>query len=185
MNNKDVGILLNENNIKLRRLYFKQACSLIGIRVIYRAPMENKVWDGSGELDGSFYPPEIVNCLFTEHVNQKTMKKLGWVAELQENSSIIEVPYDLKNLQIGALFIIPSGIDNAKGRVFKIISMENIGVYPTSILCEIAPVYENIFDRGQLQHTDNDINLLLDTDTDNNGSDFMLLKDDEREDKLL
>ena len=128
MNNKDVGILLNENNIKLRRLYFKQACSLIGIRVIYRAPMENKVWDGSGELDGSFYPPEIVNCLFTEHVNQKTMKKLGWVAELQENSSIIEVPYDLKNLQIGALFIIPSGIDNAKGRVFKVISMENIGV---------------------------------------------------------
>lgn len=185
MDNKDVGILLNANNIKLARIHFKQVCKLIGIRVIYRAPMENKVWDGYGELDGSFYPPEIVNCLFTEHVNQKTMKKLGWVAELQENSSIIEVPYDLKNLQIGALFIVPSGLDNKQGRVFKVINMETIAVYPASVMCEIAPVYENIFDRGQLQHTDNDMNLLLDAKNDNNGSDFMLLKEDDREDKLL
>lgn len=175
MDKNDVGVLLNQNNIKLTRLYFKQTCKLIGIRVIYRAPMENKTWDGFGELDGSFYPPEVVGCLFTEHPNQKTVKKMGWVAELQENSSIIEVPYDLKNLQIGALFIVPSGLDDARGRVFKVISLESIGVYPASILCEIAPVYENIFDRSQIQHEDNDTNLLLDTSQDNNGSDFLLL----------
>ena len=81
MDKKDVGVLLNGNNIKLNRLYFKQTCKLIGIQVIYRAPMENKTWDGFGELDGSFYPPELVGCLFTEHPNQKTMKKMGWVAE--------------------------------------------------------------------------------------------------------
>lgn len=184
MDKKDVGVLLNGNNIKLNRLYFKQTCKLIGIQVIYRAPMENKTWDGFGELDGSFYPPELVGCLFTEHPNQKTMKKMGWVAELQENSSIIEVPYDLKNLQIGALFIVPSGLDHAKGRVFKVIGMESIGVYPASILCEIAPVYENTFDRAQIQHKDNDMNLLLETPQDNNGSDFMLLNDN-KEDKLL
>ena len=184
MDKKDGGVLLNGNNIKLNRLYFKQTCKLIGIQVIYRAPMENKTWDGFGELDGSFYPPELIGCLFTEHPNQKTMKKMGWVAELQENSSIIEVPYDLKNLQIGALFIVPSGLDHAKGRVFKVIGMESIGVYPASILCEIAPVYENVFDRAQIQHTDNDMNLLLETPQDNNGSDFMLLNDN-KEDKLL
>lgn len=181
MDKKDVGVLLNKNNIKLNRLYFKKTCKLIGIQVIYRAPMKNKTWDGFGELDSCFYPPEVVGCLFTEHPNQKTMKKIGWVAELQENSSIIEVPYDLKNLQIGALFIVPSGLDDAKGRVFKVISMESIGVYPASILCEIAPVYENIFDRSQIQHEDNDMNLLLDTPQDNNGSDFMLLNDDKED----
>lgn len=90
------------------------------------------------------------------------MKKLGWVAELQENSSLIQVPYNLKNLQVGALFIIPSGLDNAKGRVFRVISMESIAVFPSSITCEIAPVYENNFDRGQLQHEDNTFNLLAD-----------------------
>lgn len=178
MDKKDVGILLNGNNIKLHRQYFKQTVKLMGINVIYRAPMENKTWDGSGELDGSFYPPEVVGCLFTEYPNQKTMKKLGWTAELQENSSIIEVPYDLRGLQIGALFIIPSGLDNAKGRVFKVISMENIAVYPATILCEIAPVYENVFDRNQMQHTDNNMNLLLETSTDNDGADFRYLKDD-------
>ena len=103
---------------------------------------------------------------------------------MQENSSIIEVPYDLPNLQIGALFIVPSGLDSANGRVFKVINMESIAVYPATILCEIAPVYQDAFDRGQFDHTDNDTNLLLNTDQDNNGSDFMLLKDDDREDKL-
>ena len=184
MDKKDVGVLLNENNIKLNRLYFKQTCKLIGIQVIYRAPMPSKTWDGYGELDGSFYPPEIVGCLFTEHPNQKTMKKLGWIAELQENSSIIEVPYDLKNLQIGALFILPGALDGAKGRVFKVISMETIGVYPASILCEIAPVYEDSFDRGKISHTDDDMNLLLNTPQDNNGSDFMFLQEDDREDNI-
>lgn len=184
MDKKDVGILLNGNNIKLHRQYFKQAVKLIGINVIYRAPMEDKHWDGFGELDGSFYPPMLVGCLFTDHPNQKTLKKIGWVAELQENSSIIEVPYDLPNLQIGALFIVPSGLDSANGRVFKVINMESIAVYPATILCEIAPVYQDAFDRGQFDHTDNDTNLLLDTKQDNNGSDFMLLKDDDREDRL-
>lgn len=177
MEQKDVGVLLNSNNIKLQRQYFKQMVRLIGVQVIYRRPMENKVWDGYGELDGSFYPPQKVGCIFTEHPTQKTMKKLGWAAELNSQRSIIEVPYDLEGLQIGALFIIPSGVDNSRGRVFKVISMENISIFPSSIVCEIAPVYEDKFDRGQLQHTDNDMNLLLDATTDNTGSDFMFLND--------
>lgn len=181
MKSKDVGVLLNGNNIKLHRNYFKQMVKLIGINVIYRQPMENKTWDGYGELEGSFYPPMVVGCIFTEHPNQKSLKKLGWVAELNESSSIIEVPYDLPGIQVGALFIVPSGLDNAKGRVFKVVKLENIAIYPATVLCEIVPVYENVFDRSQIQHTDNDMNLLLNTPQDNGGSDFMLLKDDDRE----
>ena len=95
------------------------------------------------------------------------------MAELQEGSSLIDVPYDLKDLQVGALFIIPSGLDDSKGRVFRVISMENTAVYPVSMTCEIAPVYESTFDRQQLQHEDNNMNILLD-DTSN----FRLLKED-------
>ena len=109
---------------------------------------------------------------------------MGWVAELNENSSIIEVPYDVPGLQAGALFIIPSGLDNSKGRVFKVTHLENIAVYPATVLCEIIPVYENAFDRSQIQHTDNDMNLLLETPEDNNGSNFMYLKEDDRADIL-
>ena len=82
------------------------------------------------------------------------------------------------------MFILPGALDGAKGRVFKVISMETIGVYPASILCEIAPVYEDSFDRGKISHTDDDMNLLLNTPQDNNGSDFMFLQEDDREDNI-
>lgn len=179
MQDKDVGILLNGNNIKLQRFYFKQMCDLIGIKAVYRAPKKDKHWDGYGELDSSFQSPIVVGCIFDEHPTQKSLKKMGWVAELQENSSIIHVPYDVPGLQVGSLFIIPSGLDNARGRVFRVISMENTAIYPASISCEIAPVYENTFDRGQLQHQDNDMNLLMPGEEDNN---FRILSEDVKDD---
>ena len=54
---------------------------------------------------------------------------------------MIHVPYDLPGLQIGALFEVPCGLDNGKGRVFRVISMSNIMIYPASIACEIALEY--------------------------------------------
>ena len=174
MEQKDIGVLLREKNIKLQRHYFNEMVKLIGIQVIYRAPIEGKRWDDWGELDSAFQPPELVGCIFEEHPTQRSLKKRGWVAELQENASLIDVPYDLKDLQVGALFIIPSGLDNSKGRVFRVTRMENIAVYPSSITCEIAPVYESTFDRSQLQHKDNNMNLLADDNVKN----FRLLKED-------
>ena len=160
MKSKDVGVLLNGNNIKLHRNYFKQMVKLIGINVIYRQPMENKTWDGYGELEGSFYPPTVVGCIFTEHPNQKSLKKLGWVAELNESSSIIEVPYDLPGIQVGALFIVPSGLDNAKGRLFRVTKMSNIMIYPASITCELVPEYETKMDSSLKNYKHTSFNLL-------------------------
>ena len=136
----DYGILLNQD-IKLHRLYFKQMVKLIGINCIYRAPLKDKTFDAHGDLDANYQPGEVVGCIFQDHPDQKTLRKMGWVAELQENSSMIHVPYDLHDLQVGALFIVPSGLDKAEGRVFRVISMQNIMVYPASITCEIAPEY--------------------------------------------
>lgn len=87
---------------------------------------------------------------------------------MQENSSIIHVPYDLENLQVGCLFIVPSGLDNAKGRIFRVISMQNTMIYPASIACEIAPEFEDIDEQ----------NLFTDFKTENT----TLLKDNEGED---
>lgn len=179
MKQKDTGILLQEKNIKLHRIYFERMVKLIGIQVIYRAPLESKQWDGRGELDAYYQPPVTIGCIFEDHVDQKTAKKRGWISELQEGSSMIHVPYDLKDIQIGALFIIPSGLDNAKGRVFKVIGMQNIAVYPSSITCEIAPVYTSSFDRETLSDDNKNLVLLADTDTDNEGSNFIFLNEEE------
>lgn len=138
------GLLLNDN-IKLHRSYFNEMVKLLGIQVIYRATLPNKHYTTYAEIESNYDQPMLVGCIFDEHPTQQTLKKMGWVAELQQNSSIIHVPYDLPNLQQGCLFIIPSGIDNAKGRLFRVVSMSNSIVYPASVSCEIVPEYENTF----------------------------------------
>lgn len=160
MEKKDTGILLNQDNLKLQRFYFEQMVRLIGINVIYRAPRENKHYNGYGELDSFYYEPLQVGCIFQEHPNQYTMKKMGWNAELNEEVSLIQVPYNLEKLQRGALFIIPSGLDDAEGRLFMVEDMSTIAVTPAYITCKLAPVYKNTFEQSQFSHEINDFNLL-------------------------
>ena len=160
MENKDTGLLLDKQNITLQRKYFEELVRLKGINLIYRAPRENKSYNGYGELDAFFYEPKVVGCIFEDHPTQWTMKKLGWDSELQEDVSIIHVPYDTPKLQSGALFVVPSGLDNAEGRLFRVLRMSTISVYPASVACQIAPVWENAFEESQLNHKDNNFNLL-------------------------
>ena len=138
------GLLLN-NDIKLHRGYFDEMIRLLGIQVIYRAPLPDKHYTTYAEIESNYAEPILVGCIFDEHPTQQTLKKMGWVAELQQNSSFIHVPYDLPDLQQGALFIVPSGIDNATGRLFRVVSMSTSMVYPASITCEIVPEYENTY----------------------------------------
>ena len=162
----DYGLLLNKD-IKLHRLYFKQMVKLLGINCVYRAPLPGKTFDGHGDLEADYYKPVLVGCIFQDHPDQKTLKKMGWVAELQEGSFIIHVPYDLPNLEVGALFTVPSGIDQAKGRVFRVISMQNIMVYPASIACEIAPEYEDTDEKNITQDfTKSNFTALVDNEED-------------------
>ena len=160
------GLLLNKD-IKLQRMYFKQMTKLLGINCFYRAPKPGKHFDFHGDLDAYYYPPEVVSVIFQDHPNQSTLKKIGWVAELQEGSSIIHVPYDLQGLQVGALFTIPSGIDNGKGRTFRVINMQSIMIYPASIACEIAPEYFDTDEKTSTKNfTDRNFTVLLDNEGD-------------------
>ena len=70
------GLLLNDN-IKLHRQYFKEMTELIGIKCIYKAPINAKTHDTHGDLDTHYYPSQLVGCIFQEHPDQKTLKKQG------------------------------------------------------------------------------------------------------------
>ena len=163
----DFGLLINKD-IKLYRTWFKQMTALHGINCKYRAPLKNKDYDSYGDLESGYKPEILVGCLFVEHPDQKSLKKAGWVAELQEGSSIIHVPYDLPDLQVGALFEVPSGIDIGKGRLFRVISMSNIMIYPASIACEIALEYESNDEQHLITaaHEKEDMPLLIDMEGD-------------------
>ena len=145
MNNQKYGILLTPD-IRQHRQYFREMCKLIGIRVLYRSPKPGKKYTTYAEIDVNYYPPILVGCIFDEHPSQRTLRKMGWISELDENSSFIHVDYDLPNLQQGSMFIVPSGLDDGKGRLFRVVKMATSMVYPASITCEIVPEYIDNFE---------------------------------------
>lgn len=139
------GVLLHPS-IKLHRKYFHEMVKLLGIYVYYiPAKPESKHYTTYGELVADYNNAIKIGVIFDEHPTQQTLKKMGWVSELQENSSIIHVDYDLPGLQQGAMFVIPSGIDKATGRLFRLVRITNSIVYPASVSCEIVPEYLDNF----------------------------------------
>ena len=136
---------LIHREITLYRTWFNEMVKMHGIQVLYYATKDNKTYTTFGELKSDYEEPELIGCLFEEHPNQKTFRKLGWLSELDDGSSMIHVAYDLPNIQVGALFAVPSGLDDGKARLFRVVRMSNSIVYPASITCEIVPEYENNF----------------------------------------
>jgi hypothetical protein len=108
---------------KIHRKYFEELVRLWGIQVFYRAPMENKHWNGYAEIESNYQEPIQIGCIFHDHPDQKTLKKMGWVSELQEDASLVDLPYDTPDLQYGALLFVPSGIEGASARLFRVVGM--------------------------------------------------------------
>lgn len=161
--NSDYGLLIN-NNTKLHRRYFDEMARLLGIKVIYRAPKASKTYTTYSEIESNYEKPKPVFCIFDEHPNQQTLKKLGWMSELQESPSLISVSYDLEGLQQGALFIVPSAIEEASGRLFRVTKIATTMIYPASITCEIVPEYIDTYEPALSTFKNSSFNLLNDED---------------------
>lgn len=152
MANNYTGLLLDKENLMLFREWFQQATDMLGIKALYRAPREEaKQYDLHGELDAKYYEPIPVNCFYQENVNQQTAKLMGWNHELNKGATLIVVPYELKKLQQGGLFVLPSAIDNSEGRVFKVLRMEVSPVYPSEVICELGPMFKSELESSQVK----------------------------------
>ena len=158
---RNYGMLLNAD-AKLHRKWFSEMVRLLGIQVIFRAPSKSKDYTLYGEVESITYSDGIkVGCIFQDHLDQKTAKKLGWDAELTDHAALIHVPYDLQGLQIGALFDIPSGYDNTQSRTFRVTKLSAKMIYPASITCEIVPEYLDTQPLAETEEfTESNFNLL-------------------------
>ena len=166
MEQKDTGTLIREKNAKLQRFYFNQAVKLLGVQTRYFAPRKGKHYDGHGELESFFCEPIKVGVVFEDHPTVWTMRKLGWDVELQDGETLIHVPYDTPCLERGGIFEIPSGIDNSEPRRFRVLRMSMSLIYPSEIVCHIAPLYMSNFEPTELNHSQSNFNLLTDEDDD-------------------
>lgn len=164
LKNNKYGLLLNEQDIKLQRKYFEEMTSLIGVKTIFWSPKKDKDYSLYGEIVSNYNKPKEVNCIFIEHPDQKTLRKLGWAVELNTELSIISAPYDLEGLEEGALFLLPSAFDNSKGKLFKVVNLSGIMIYPASITCQLAPEYKNTFEEVSYMHKHDSFNLLAQED---------------------
>jgi len=94
------------------------------------------------------------------------MRKVGWNTELADTSIVIHVPYDT-DVETGGLFVIPSGLDKSEGRVFKVLRMSNIAIYPASIICELGPMLINTTEKGPINDfSGSNFNVLTDESED-------------------
>ncbi len=155
------GTLLTPD-AKLYRKYFSEMVKLVGIQVLYY-PIRytNQKWSTYAEyLNDVNTKPLLIGCILNEHLDQKTLKKLGWISELQPNSLIIHVSYDTPNIQQGCLFVLPSGLDDGKGRLFRCVNLATSMIYPSSIACEIVPEYEDTFQLSNNNFEHSSFNLL-------------------------
>lgn len=158
--NSGYGLLLNKQDILLQRQYFNELVTLLGVQVKHRAPKPSKTYTTYSEIQANYCEPELVGCIFDEHLDQKTMKKLGWNAELTTDSPVISVPYDLDGVQQGSLFYLPSAFDNTSERLFRVVEISSIMIYPASLTCRLVPEYENTFSPNLHDHKRNSFNLL-------------------------
>ena len=74
--NNDYGKLI-QVPIGLMRNYFKEMVSLRGVICQYQYPLINKQYTLQGELDTSYSEPISVGCIFNDHLDQRTARKLG------------------------------------------------------------------------------------------------------------
>lgn len=155
------GLLVNQNT-KLHRQYFNEMVKLLGVNVQYRSPLQSGTYTLHGEYTSINYTePITVGCIFQEHLDQRTSKKLGWNAELDTQASVISVPYDLTGLQIGCLFEVPSAYDNTPARVFRVTKISAKMIYPASITCELVPEYFDTMPKNETEDfKSNDFNVL-------------------------
>lgn len=154
------GLLLKKEDILLQRSYFNELVTLLGVQVKHRAPRPDKHYTTYAEIQGNYFEPETVGCIFAEHLDQRTMKKLGWNAELTPDAAVISVPYDLNGVQQGSLFYVPSAFDNTKDRLFRVVEISSIMIYPASLTCKLVPEYDNTFSSNLFNHKRNSFNLL-------------------------
>ena len=160
------GLLLNKEDLLLQRGYFNELVRLLGVQVKHRAPRPDKHYTTYAEIQSNYFEPEMTGCIFVEHPDQRTMKKLGWNSELTSEAALISVPYDLNGIQQGSLFYIPSAFDNTKERLFRVVELSGIMIYPASLTCKLVPEYETTFSPNLFNHKNNSFNLLRTEDDD-------------------
>lgn len=135
------GILLR-NDLEIQRYYFNEALDYYGIDADYYQVKEpSQQFTSAGEASSNYYDPVPMRIIFDQVPKVSTLKKLGWVTELNEDSQpIIHIPFDTPGIQFGALFKIADPLKPGSGRMFRATKLSTGIIYPTAVTVQIVAV---------------------------------------------
>ena len=134
--------LLNRQDSKIFRQYFKEMVKLIGIQVAYMY-VKNQSMTIHSEDNSNLSLPIPLNILFDDNPSIDTLNKLGWVSELNTQQPIIvNLPYDTPHLAVNCRIIVESTDGTPRPRVFKITKIQSDLEYPDAYTCAIVPVFD-------------------------------------------
>lgn len=137
-----MGLLVG-NDAKLFRSYFDEMAKLIGIQVKYYYVIDENFSIYGDENPLGFSEPELIDIIFDENPNIRTLKRYGWITEGEERQPIMaQFSYNTKNLQKGCRIEIQSNLYD-KGRLFVVTDMTTNLEFPESYMCKLAPVFHN------------------------------------------
>lgn len=131
---------LLQNDITVLRYYFREALDLYGIPARYYQLKPNCHFTVAGELSANYFDSIKCKIIFDQVPKISTLKKLGWVTELDQAASLIHVDFDLPGISFGSLFEIKDPLAPDKGKLFRVTKLQTSIIYPVSITCQIVPV---------------------------------------------
>ena len=141
--------LLNREDSRIFRQYFKEMVKLIGQSVGYQYIVERKYTIHS-EDNSKLSAPVRIDVLFDENPTVDTLNRLGWVSELNEQKPIVvNMPYDTPNLSVNARLLIESVDGTPRPRVFKITHIESDLEFPDAYTCAAVPIFDQYAQKNQ------------------------------------
>ncbi len=141
--------LLNRKDSLIYRSYFKEMCKLIGISVGYQYIVKKELTIHSEE-NSTFSMPIRIDIIFEENPSVDTLKRYGWVTELNNQQPIIcHFAYDTPWLQIGCRIIVESSDGTPRPRVFSVTKISNDLEFPDSYACALVPVFDQLVQKNQ------------------------------------
>ena len=102
------------------------------------------------EDNSEYSMPVRLDILFDENPSVKTLNRMGWVSELNDQKPfIVNLPYNTPNLTVNARIIVESTEGTPRPRVFRISKIESDLEFPDAYTCAVVPVYDQYKQKNQ------------------------------------
>ncbi len=129
-----------QNDLTALRYQMQEVLDMYGIQAKYYQIKPGHTFTVAGELSANYFDPIDCRVLFDQVPKVSTLKKLGWVTELDQAASLIHISFDTPGISHGAVFEIKDPLASDSGKLFRVTKLQTGILYPTFVTCQIVPV---------------------------------------------